>query len=144
MRSFIFSQLLVIYLDERGKYMIRLYNNYYISADANNFTLKKTLINKSKATGEEYEKMMTVGYFASLNSLYSHFIREVEKDVLMDENVKTLADFISGMDSVIAELTYTINSFANLSNRDKYSKEGVDGIKEVLRMEVEEEQFEEE
>lgn len=143
MRSFIFSQLLVIYLDERGKYMIRLYNNYYISADANNFTLKKTLINKSKATGEEYEKMMTVGYFASLNSLYSHFIREVEKDVLMDENVKTLADFISGMDSIIAELTYTINSFANLSNRDKYSKEGVDGIKEVLRNDLEEGEAEE-
>lgn len=144
MRSFIFSQLLVIYLDERGKYMIRLYNNYYISADANNFTLKKTLINKSKATGEEYEKMMTVGYYASLNSLYSHFIREVEKDVLMDEDVKTLADFISGMDSVIAELTYTINSFANLSNRDKYSKEGVDGIKEVLSRDLEEGEVEEE
>ena len=143
MRSFIFSQLLVIYLDERGKYMIRLYNNYYISADANNFTLKKTLINKSKATGEEYEKMMTVGYFASLNSLYSHFIREVEKDVLMDENVKTLADFIGGMDSIIAELTYTINSFANLSNRDKYSKEGVDGIEDALHRYLEEGEVEE-
>lgn len=123
--------------------MIHLYNNYYISADANNFTLKKTLINKSKATGEEYEKMMTVGYFASLNSLYSHFIREVEKDVLMDENVKTLADFISGMDSIIAELTYTINSFANLSNRDKYSKEGVDGIEEALHRYLEEGEVEE-
>ena len=124
--------------------MIHLYNNYYISADANNFTLKKTLINKSKATGEEYEKMMTVGYFASLNSLYSHFIREVEKDVLMDENVKTLADFIGGMDSIIAELTYTINSFANLSNRDKYSKEGVDGIEEALHRYLEEGEAEEE
>lgn len=123
--------------------MIKIYKNYYISADANNFTLKKTLINKSKATGEEYEKMMTVGYFASLNSLYSHFIREVEKDVLMDENVKTLTDFIAGMDSIIAELTYTINSFANLSNRDKYSKEGVDGIEEALHRYLEEGEVEE-
>ena len=124
--------------------MINIYKDYYIGADSNNFTLFKRTLSRKRATGEEYYSFEALAWFTTLNGAYAYFVKEVEREILSEETVITIGEFIERMDSVIAELTYTINSFANLSNRDKYSKEGVDGIKEVLRREVEEEQFEEE
>ena len=124
--------------------MINIYKDYYIGADSNNFTLFKRTLSRKRATGEEYYSFEALAWFTTLNGAYAYFVKEVEREILSEETVITIGEFIERMDSVIAELTYTINSFANLSNRDKYSKEGVDGIKEVLRRDLEEEQFEEE
>lgn len=124
--------------------MINIYRDYYIGADANNFTLFKRTLSRKRATGEEYYSFEALAWFTTLNGAYAYFVKEVERGILSEETVITIGEFIERMDGVIAELTYTINSFANLSNRDKYSKEGVDGIKEVLRRDLEEEQFEEE
>ena len=124
--------------------MINIYKDYYIGADSNNFTLFKRTLSRKRATGEEYYSFDALAWFTTLNGAYAYFVKEVERGILSEETIITIGEFIERMDGVIAELTYTINSFANLSNRDKYSKEGVDEIKEVLRWEVGEEQFEEE
>ena len=123
--------------------MINIYKDYYIGADSNNFTLFKRTLSRKRATGEEYYSFDALAWFTTLNGAYAYFVKEVERGILSEETIITIGEFIERMDGVIAELTYTINSFANLSNRDKYSKEGVNGIKEVLRREVEEEPFEE-
>ena len=104
--------------------MINIYNNYYICADDNSFMLKRKIVNKKKDTGEEYDSFKTLGYFTSLHGVYSYFVREVEKDILSDDTVTSLHDFLGKMDEVISDLTYVIRELESLEFAKNRTEEG--------------------
>lgn len=112
--------------------MVNIYKDYYIGAEPNSFTLRKRIVSCKKTTGEEYESFVTLGWFSTLNGAYSYFIKSVEKDILFDDSIITLAEFIEKMDMLIAELNATIKSFEKLGKSFHVTQEAYDGLKEML------------
>lgn len=99
--------------------MINIYKDYYIDADENNFVLKKKILSTKKDTGEVRDKYVPLGYFSSLDRAYAFFVRDVERDVIMDTTVTTLVQFISAMNEVIASLTFNIKELEDLKCASK-------------------------
>ena len=100
--------------------MINIYKDYYIDADDNNFVLRKKILSTRKDTGEVRDKYVPLGYFSSLDRVYSFFIREVERETIMeDTTVTTLVQFISAMNEVIASLTFNIKELEDLKYASK-------------------------
>lgn len=94
--------------------MINLYGDYFIDADENNFMLRKKILSKKKDSDEVTERFVPVGYFSSIDRAYAFFVREIEKDIIMDENTTCLRDFITKMNEIISHLTFTIKEYEEL------------------------------
>lgn len=112
--------------------MINIYKDYYIGADANNFTLFKKTLSRKRATGEEYYSFEALAWFTTLNGAYAYFVKEVERGILSEEKVITIGEFIERMDVVIAELNNTIKSFERLGKSFHVTQEAYNGLKEML------------
>lgn len=94
--------------------MLHIYKDYFIGADDNCFKLNRLTYNVSQKTGERYEVYKPLGYFSSLDRAYAFFIREVEREILMDDTQMTIREFITRMNEVISKLTFTIKEFEEL------------------------------
>lgn len=91
--------------------MVHLFKEYYLDADANNFRLVKRRevdISKRKEENKNKETYVIIGFYQSIGGLYNRLVRECEKDIIMDENVKTVADFIARMSGLVGNLEGTL------------------------------------
>ena len=86
---------------------------------------KKVLIKQN--TKEEYDSFTILGYYSSIDGAYKGFIREVEREAIMDENVQTLKDFLDKMKDIFAELRYTITEWEQIGTLKKSVEDEDDG-----------------
>ena len=94
--------------------MIQIYKDFFIDADANCFMLKERKVLRNRESKEEYDHFSTHGYYASIDGVYKGFIREVEREALLDEGVKTWENFIEKMNDEFATLHYTVSSLESI------------------------------
>ena len=97
--------------------MIQLFEDYFLDADPNNFKLvRKRQVREDKRKDENKDKdvFTVIGYYQSLDGLYKRLVRECEKDVIMSENVRTLADFISRMSGIVGCLEEATKKFETI------------------------------
>ena len=99
--------------------MIQLYKDYYLDADANCFMLKQKKVLVNQKTKEEYDNFTTLGYYSSLAGLYRGFIREAEREAIMDGEVQTFADFIEKMHDVFSTLHNNIMALEEFNSDRK-------------------------
>ena len=94
--------------------MIQIYKDFFIDADSNCFMLKKRTKLKKRTSQEEYDSFQTLGYYSSIDGVYKGFVRVVGRETILDEDVKTIEDFIEKMNDVLSTLHYTVNLLESL------------------------------
>lgn len=101
--------------------MIQIYKDFYLGATSTCFVLMQQKVvepshlNHFKGGNVKYD---TIGYYTKIESIYQRIVRTIEKDLLQDEEIKTLKDFIQKMCSIISEIEQTVHQFERIKVAD--------------------------
>lgn len=104
-----------------GNAMIQIYGDYYLSADSLQFILMRKIVAAPSASNKFVGGNVSykaVGYFQRMEKVFERVATECEKDILQDENVKTITDFIDRTSGIIGTLEGIIHRFENVKHTD--------------------------
>lgn len=73
--------------------MIKIDEKYFITADANQYVLKKNFIGKDK-DGNNKESESVLGYYSSVPSCLQGYIRIAEREKVADNSIQTIKELI--------------------------------------------------
>ncbi len=87
--------------------MLKIDNNYGISADSNSYSLIRMQDSTNKDTGETKEVQINLGYYTSIESALKGYIKaEIRKDIA-NEDIREIKELIKK----VQELEKTVENF---------------------------------
>ena len=79
---------------ENAKQEVRIDDNYSILADVTGYVLVRYGIGHRAKTGEEFISRQDVGYFYTISEACRGYVREIERDAVLDGSVASERDFL--------------------------------------------------
>ena len=84
--------------------MIKLDNNWYITADFNQYILARQTLSKNRKTGEVKKVLEYKAYFTTLEHAYRRYAEIVLRGIIADPDESTLADVLEELRKVTEEV----------------------------------------
>lgn len=79
---------------ENAKQEVRIDDNYSILADVTGYVLVRYGIGHRAKTGEEFISRQDVGYFYTISDACRGYVREIERDAVLNGAVASERDFL--------------------------------------------------
>lgn len=106
-------------MSEGKKIEFKIDEDYSIALDSNCYVLVHYATGKRAKTGEEFLARYEVGYFYTISDACRGYIREIERNAVLDGSVRLVNDFLG----ILSEKEKTLRE--NLSTAVKTAFESV-------------------
>ena len=84
-------------------------DNYYMSADSNQYILTRLVTRTSRKDQSQYDAVETLGYFGTVQSLCKHIIKDHIRHNITSGNLPTLRTVIDDLNNITSRLESSIS-----------------------------------
>ena len=92
---------------------VRIDDDYYIMPDTTGYVLVKHGIGHRAKTNEEFISRIDIGYFYTISDCMKGYVREIEKNAVLDGAVSDVRDFLDILSRKEESLRTTALTVAN-------------------------------
>lgn len=104
---------------ENAKQEVRIDDNYSILADVTGYTLIRYGIGHRAKTGEEFISCQDVGYFYTISDACRAYVREIERDGVLEGVIDSERDFLDILSRKEESLRITLSEAVSRAFKGK-------------------------
>lgn len=83
---------------------VHILDNYYMTADANQFILVKEVTRRQRKTDDTYTQFVTIGYFSTVQALCKQLIKDAIREGVQIGELTSLREIVVQIDALTARL----------------------------------------